>query len=112
MPVLFWVLIAGVSMEPTLLDGERYPVVAIDSLQAGDIVVAHWKPGRWLTKRVVAVAGDTLAVSVARLSQGAVVPKNKYIILSDNPADSFDSRILGPLDYSTLRGRVLPKGAP
>lgn len=86
--------VQGSSMNPTFHDGD---LVLVDHRafskhppRVGDIVAA--RPGdlhnKALVKRVAAVLIDGL------------------ILLGDNPADSLDSRQLGPMLFDRLVGRV------
>lgn len=146
--VVSGVAISGDSMEPTLHDGERALVprfetwlhrLGIGSFQRGDIVYfpsPDQPPGAvcpWfcshLIKRIVAVEGDTVAISRGRLILNGrptregylqdapaagfsmpetAVPPDHVFVLGDNrqPYGSFDSRVFGPVPESRLEGRA------
>jgi len=107
------VTVGGLSMQPTLHDGDRVLVRRIrpGRLRVGDVVVARLgQPGpggdHWLVKRIVALPGDPMPASVRRRVDRPVVPAGGLILLGDNPAVSRDSRTLGLFDAAALLGRV------
>ncbi len=115
--VLLWlrrhyaaVTVRGLSMQPTLRDGDRVLVrrVPPGRLRVGDVVVA--RPGRsggsWLVKRVAALPGDPVPEAVSARVDRAAVPDGALVLLGDNPAVSWDSRTLGLFDAVLLLGRV------
>jgi signal peptidase I len=62
----------------------------------------HW-PGRsrdWMIKRVAALPGDLTA-------KGDRVPPGKFVVLGDNPAGSYDSRVFGYCPADRLLGVVV-----
>lgn len=76
-------------MEPTLPAGSRVvavPYQAGQPLRVGDLVLARRpdRPDVEMIKRVAAVDGDRL------------------VLLGDNPAQSTDSRLFGPVDRSAV----------
>jgi signal peptidase I len=107
--------VAGGSMRPTLLDGDRILTnklafgLRVPGTQAfllawaepsrGDVVVfSSPLDGRRLVKRVVAVPGDPVG--------DEVVPPGQYFVLGDN-ADSVDSRRFGCVPRERILGRVV-----
>lgn len=121
----------GMSMKPALLDQDLVLITrGYDEPARGDIVSAtvpdeHGRPVGIL-KRVVGLPGDTVDVhgdSVAvngvpvppptgeartygpRFPQ-VVVPDGHVYLLGDNRFRSYDSRILGPVPQTAVRGRV------
>jgi signal peptidase I len=107
------VTVSGLSMQPTLQDGDRVLVRRVPParLRVGDVVVARpGQPGssadHWLVKRIAALPGDPVPKSVSgRVSRGSV-PAGGLILLGDNAAVSWDSRTLGLFDVGSLLGRV------
>lgn len=121
------------SMEPTLVEGDRVLVnrlvYHLRSPERGDIVVFH-PPGRPgsdpFIKRVVAVAGDTVAVHDGVLWVNGVAQEEPFIkehpILDDHPEttiepgyvwamgdnrnNSGDSRVFGPVSLEAIMGRA------
>jgi nickel-type superoxide dismutase maturation protease len=95
--------VAGESMAPTFLAGDRLVVLArpfgpqplppVDSVVA---VADPRDPSRMLVKRVVAVDRATGSFDVG----------------GDNPGASTDSRAFGPVHLSSLSGRVVYRYAP
>ena len=126
--------IPSASMVPTLQMGDR---VLVNRLayefgagpQRGDVVVfLSPVPGYTdLIKRVVAVAGDRVAVHDGRLwidgkaqaepyvndggTAGSMpertVPPGKVFVMGDNRNDSADSRVFGPIGEGTIVGKAL-----
>jgi signal peptidase I len=131
-----WVLVAveGVSMTPTLRPGDRVLARRTPpaTITTGDIVVATRPAGhtwsgplsaglapppatqRWVIKRAVAVPGDPVPVAQVPALAGnghRTVPHGMYVLLGDNPTDSYDSRIFGFVPASRILGVVARFGA-
>lgn len=101
--------IVGHSMHPALANGD-YAIIRCrrqgsDGLPpVGSIVVFHDDgSGREFVKRVIAVAGDLIPGSQAK------VPVGTFWVLGDNPAWSTDSRLLGPIHVANLVGTVVAR---
>ena len=109
------VTVNGLSMEPTLLDGDRVLVrrVPLGAVRAGQLVVLTGpagQPGDWIVKRAVAVPGDPVPrASVPALAAAAepAVPDGSLVVLGDNARLSLDSRRLGYLPAGRLVGVVI-----
>lgn len=126
-------VVDGASMYPTLHDGDRLLVNKLvyrfRTPQAGDVIVLADKstPGRQLIKRVVAVAGETIAVQDQQVlvngqplqedytnpntprygDVGQVtVPPGQIYVMGDNRGGSLDSRTLGPIEISQVQGKA------
>ena len=105
------VRVDGVSMEPTLLDGDRVlvslsafaltppwsrrPLVSFGSPQPGDVILIRRGGQRSLIKRVVARAGDRIAIREGR------------VVLNGQPLPQQDG---GPCRHG--RGAAAAAGAP
>ncbi len=109
------VTVVGDSMVPTLLPGDRVLVArtALRRVRRGQLVVfapprRPLAPGEppWLVKRVVALPGDVVPAAVSQLA-GARVPADRFVVLGDNSARSWDSRSAGYLHADALLGVVL-----
>ncbi|XP_027343871.1 mitochondrial inner membrane protease subunit 1 [Abrus precatorius] len=108
--------VEGPSMLPTLnVAGD---VVLVDHISPRLGIIAHGdlvlvrspvNPNRSITKRVVAVEGDTVTYfdpSHVDATQIAVVPKGHVWIQGDNVYASLDSRHFGPVPYALIEGKV------
>ncbi|RJL32250.1 hypothetical protein D5H75_16135 [Bailinhaonella thermotolerans] len=56
----------------------------------------------YLIKRIAAVAGQPVPPDVP----GRTVPEGQVVVLGDNPAQSLDSRHLGPIPLTHVIARV------
>ena len=88
--------VAGDSMLPALLPGDRLLVLCPARLRVGDVVaVADPRmPARTMVKRVAERGPDGVTV------------------LGDNPAASTDSRHLGPVPRAAIVGRAVYRYLP
>ncbi|MDO8950899.1 MAG: signal peptidase I [Actinomycetota bacterium] len=127
----------GDSMNPSLLNGDRMLITkGYPSPARGDIISFHatfsGKPDQ-LVKRVVAVAGDTVEVFGDRVLVNGVEPtidskiligKEQFhlgpftiqpgtvYVLGDNRPVSLDSRYIGAVPLTEIRGKVVWIFAP
>ena len=127
--------VVGVSMEPTLYNGQRIFInrlsYKIKGPQAGDVVVFLPNGNRnahYYVKRVVAVPGDTVQIQDGILyvngeasdlitvkiqeegiaSNELTLGKGEYFCIGDCPGSSEDSRSanIGPVDSEDIIGKV------
>jgi len=132
------ITVNGESMEPTLLSGDRLLITkGYDAAARGDVVVFatldRHNREEDLVKRVIAVAGDTVEVRQGvALVNGAVektrgiktspydptyidpfvVPVGRIFVMGDNRPIALDSRQLGPVPVSSVKGRAIYLYAP
>jgi signal peptidase I len=117
------VKVRGLSMRPTLNDGDRVVALRVPGLllRRGDIVVVRAPnvpllantPGAsgvlsggsgWIVKRVAATSGTWLLPPIVDLP--VFVPSRHAFLVGDGP-NSIDSRVFGPVPYSQIRGLVI-----
>ena len=116
--LLVRVTVTGSSMAPTLRPGDRVLVrrASTRSLRRGDLVVfaRPREPRRsWMIKRVLAGPGDPVPrveVPVLWGYQESQVPRTCFVVVGDNPADSYDSRQFGYVRAKDLLGVVVRPG--
>ncbi len=122
-------IVHGLSMYPTLHDGDRVFVVPYrgnTTPDRGDVVVLKDVAGtnEMLIKRVVALAGDKIAVKNGQLlvndkyshkntihnlpeNFSTLVPDNTIFVMGDNEGHSYDSRSFGPVPASKVVGKAM-----
>lgn len=119
-----------VSMQPTLLEGDRILLNRLSyhfrDPESGDIIVFHSPvtEGEDLVKRVVAVAGDRVEIRDGSLYvngerrvepylmeqdfrgelEETLVPEGMVFVMGDNRNNSGDSRYFGPIDNESIIG--------
>lgn len=125
-------LVDGQSMVPTLQDNERLLVNKFvywfrDPAPGEVVVLKDPTQGRELIKRVVAVAGETVEVrdGVAYVDGEPLdepykntmfthyadtppvkVPEGTIYVMGDNRGQSYDSRMIGPVDVDLVDGKA------
>lgn len=121
----------GVSMSPTMHDGEMVLYSRLtSSYEAGDVVSIQMPSGDYYIKRIVALEGDQVELIGGFLYVNGVREEAAYVhgktnpqesditypivlsagqvfVLGDNREGSVDSRTYGPMSLSQIRGKVL-----
>ncbi|SEG98051.1 signal peptidase I [Nonomuraea solani] len=116
------VTVEGMSMAPTLTDGDRVLVRRrrIDQVSTGDVVVlepplGHAEPRGngplWNIKRAVALPGDPVPPGIE--GGAGRVPEGALVVVGDNGDGSVDSRQRGFFSADRLLGVALRRlGGP
>jgi type IV secretory pathway protease TraF len=115
-----WILIIhltpviGPSMSPAVLEGSRAVAIVyfpweipqkgqIVQIRIPEVVLKKYPKYRYISvtllKRVVAVPGDKV--------QNIILRSNQYWVQGDNPTESSDSRVFGPIPRSDLLSHVV-----
>jgi signal peptidase I len=107
------VTVRGHSMRPTLADGQRVLAVRHSRYRTGDVIV-FWTPDAsgtagdpdYRIKRVIATAGESRPQLFAGSGLPTVIPAGQLAVAGDNAERSQDSRHLGYIPLTAVRGRV------
>ena len=138
--VFRWIFVDGVSMQPTLENGDWIVVCRLDRPERGDVIVTNTnnRANARLIKRLIAVGGDTVdvdyetgtvyvngqAVEESYLPDRTIrggdvqfpltVPDGCVFLLGDNRTESMDSRYseIGCIPQSDLLGTVWARTLP
>ncbi|VUZ40438.1 unnamed protein product [Hymenolepis diminuta] len=106
----------GISMEPTVRDGDYMLVerisVYLRRIKKGDIIIARQycehDNCNFVLKRVQAIEGDSVNYISPKLRKPVTtyIPKDHVWIEGDNKEHSLDSRTYGSIPYDELEYRV------
>lgn len=128
--------VIGVSMEPTLMDGDKVFVCLLDEPERGDKVVTTKLQeegivnNKSIIKRVIGVPNDTIQIidSTVYINgekyeedylpsgieyDGGLAEKpltlgeDEYFLMGDNREESYDCRYLGPVSKDEIMGVVI-----
>ena len=123
-----FVKISGTSMLPTLEDGDYVLVLKAQDVKRGDVVLVQLSNGQYITKRVVGIEGDDILIKAHELYVNGIlfdnltnslqrdyqeifhVPSESFYILGDNRLESFDSRSIGYISKTMVKGVVSVQG--
>lgn len=107
------VIVNGVSMEPTLHDGQRIWVTnaywLVGPIERKDLVLLQAPNGEYLVKRVFRKGGqavDWAGVGATSSTGRTLVPERTVFVLGDNLGNSIDSRDFGAVPMSRVKGKV------
>lgn len=128
--------VSGVSMEPTLMQGDVVVLIKTKDIEAGDLISFYYQ-NKMLVKRVIGCSGDTIDIDgegnvtvngvileetyIKDKSMGECdinlpcqVPDGQYFVLGDNRISSVDSRssIVGCIDPDQIVGKVVVRILP
>lgn len=124
------IFIRGLSMFPTLSDGELVLTTRHRKINRFDIVTIHLNDRKLIIKRVIGMPGDQISVSkgILYINQvkytenylnqqnivlfkeedwSTIVPKDSIFVLGDNRDISNDSRRIGSLSISSVSGVMI-----
>lgn len=118
----------GYSMKPNITDGDILKIqeVPLSELKRGDIIMIE-NNGNFLIKRLIALPNETISIQEGKIFINGtlldepyeIIPatysvdeikldSDSYYVLGDNRPDSLDSRILGPIKGSQIKGKAIP----
>ena len=115
-------------MLPTLQDGDYVLVLKAQDVKRGDVVLVQLSNGQYITKRVVGIEGDDILIKAHELYVNGIlfdnltnslqgdyqenihVPSESFYILGDNRLESFDSRSIGYISKTMVKGVVSVQG--
>ncbi|MCD8241381.1 MAG: signal peptidase I [Lachnospiraceae bacterium] len=123
--------VSGISMEPTLSDGDIIVLVKSGDFETGDLVGFYYQ-NKLLLKRVIAGPGDIVDIDeegnvyvndeyldepyVTEKSRGETdrdyplqVSERKYFVMGDNRSASIDSRssMIGYIEKDQIVGKII-----
>ena len=131
--IFLWpVAIEGVSMEPTVYDGDRVfisrALCMAGFYDSGDIVMlkVNYDPDKkYIVKRIAAVPGDSVKIESGRIyvngeaiegigvaNMEIKLEAEQYFVFGDNRGQSYDSRDFGPLSKKDIVGKVILRWYP
>ena len=112
--------ITGTSMTPTLNPGlelttndlvlvKKWGFKRPHSVHRGDIIMfrSPYDPEKLVTKRVVAVQGDTVYPKHPYPKSSTRIPRNHVWVEGDNAFHSIDSNDYGPISQGLIVGKVV-----
>ena len=129
--------VSGLSMSPTLGDGDRVVVTEEESYKQGDIIVFESPVDKGVdyVKRVVGTEGDLVSINEGIVTVNGeevynqeefgktdsfreekkfdtLVPKGHLFVLGDNRENSMDSRIFGTISTDLVKGKMFCRLSP
>lgn len=128
--------VSGMSMEPTLKDGEQILVFKFaynfSKTERGDLILVKAEDKTWV-KRIVGLPREQIEIKDGKIKindkvllesyikeihtygdQRVILGENQFYVLGDNrePNQSIDSRIFGPISKKSILGKVIARISP
>lgn len=123
--------VQGDSMNPTLKNNDLLLYSKISNNYSRFDIVIIKIDNKYYIKRIIGLPGETIEYkdnkllvnkelvkesfdttevndfSLNQVCSYEIIPQNKYLVLGDNRANSYDSRNFGLVDISSIKGKII-----